>query len=355
MLQGIFPRPLFRETDPALKKIGFWLLAVAALVFAMILVGGATRLTHSGLSIVEWEPVSGVIPPLSEADWQAEFQRYQAFPEYKLVNQGMSLDEFKGIFWWEYAHRLLGRIIGLAFALPLLYFIARKMLPLALKGRLFIILALGIGQGALGWYMVQSGLQHEPAVSHYRLLAHLALAVVLLSALLWTAWEVLKVPVFAPKGAATLLTPVTLIAVLVGFQLALGVLVAGLKAGYILNDWPWMGGRFVPDGMFALEPAWRNFLDNPVTVQFLHRLTGYLVFAAAFIPLALAFKRKLAPCAVFSGWVLVDLALIQAALGILTLVFDVPAALGVLHQGFGVVLFLYALYLVYAWRGVANA
>lgn len=338
-----------------MRKIGFWLLGVAALVFAMILVGGATRLTHSGLSIVEWEPISGVIPPLNETDWQAEFLRYQAFPEYRLVNQGMSLDEFKGIFWWEYAHRLLGRIIGLTFALPLLYFIAKRLVPLALKGRLFLILALGLGQGILGWTMVQSGLVHEPAVSHLRLLAHLALAVVLLSALLWTSWEVLKVPVFGEPRGRGLGPVVNVLAVLIGFQLALGVLVAGLKAGYVLNDWPRMGGAFLPDSMLALEPAWRNFLDNPVTVQFLHRMTGYLVFAAAWVPLVLAFKRKLAPCAVFSCWILVDLALIQAVLGILTLVYGVPPVLGVLHQGFGVALFLYTFYLVYAWRGGVRA
>jgi heme a synthase len=355
MFAGVLPKPFFKETDPNLRRIGFWLLVVAGLVFAMILVGGATRLTHSGLSIVEWQPVSGIVPPLNDADWQAEFQRYQAFPEYQLINRGMSLDEFKGIFWWEYAHRLLGRLIGLAFALPLLYFIGKRLVPPALKGRLFVLLALGAGQGLLGWYMVQSGLEHEPAVSHYRLLAHLGLAIVLLSALLWTAWQVLKAPVFSEAKDRRLATPVTIIAMLIGFQLCLGVLVAGLKAGYIANDWPWMNGRMVPDGLFLLEPAIRNFTGNPVLVQFLHRLTGYAVFVAAWVPLILAWRGKMSRCVILASGFLADLAILQVVLGVLTLVFVVPPALGVLHQGVGVLLFLYALYLVYALRGGEHA
>lgn len=351
----MIPRSFFRETCPKQRAVGVWLLAVAGLVFAMILVGGATRLTHSGLSIVEWEPVSGVVPPLKASDWKAEFLQYQDSPEYQLFNQGMSLESFKEIYWWEYAHRLLGRIVGLAFVLPLIVFLFRHSLTTALKGRLFFVLALGAMQGMAGWYMVQSGLAHEPAVSHYRLLLHFGLAVFLLSLLLWTAWDVLKAPVFARGEKRSLEIFSFAITGLLVLQLALGVLVAGLKAGYILNDWPWMGKRFVPEGLFALQPTWRNWFDNPVSVQFWHRLNGYFVLGLCMALVVVAHVRNLGTCVATSSWLLVGLALVQALWGVLALLYGVPASLGVLHQGFGVLLFVYSLYLSYAWRGRVHA
>lgn len=351
----MFPSPFFRETHPQYRAVGIWLLIVAGLVCAMILVGGATRLTQSGLSIVEWEPISGVVPPLNPTDWATEFARYQESPEYQLLNLGMSLQAFKEIYWWEYAHRLLGRIVGFAFALPLVVFLSKRVLSPNLKSRLFLILALGALQGMAGWYMVQSGLTHEPAVSHYRLLLHFSLAVMLLSLLLWTAWDVLKVPVFAKEQKPSLKTLTFTITGVLALQLVLGALVAGLKAGHILNDWPWMGERVVPENLFMLQPTWRNWLDNPVTVQFWHRLNGYFVLGLCTASAAIAHVRNMAPCAVSSSWFLVALALIQSIWGVLALLYSVPAALGVLHQGFGIVLFAYSLYLSYAWRGGQHA
>lgn len=351
----MIPRPFFQQEQRNLRIIGWWLLAVAGLVFLMILVGGATRLTESGLSIVEWKLASGILPPMSEQAWQAEFEAYRQFPEYRLKNAGMTLEEFKAIYWWEYTHRLLGRLIGLAYALPLLLFIARRMVPQALKFCLFVLLAIGAGQGLLGWYMVESGLIHQPAVSHLRLLAHLSVAVLLLSALAWTGFQVLKARVFTAAEDKRLSPFIAGFSALVALQLAFGVLVAGLDAGFIYNTWPLMGATFVPGEALALEPAWRNFIDNPAAVQFAHRTLGYIVLVLSPAPLILAKRWRLSACVRQLSGILHGLVVLQVVLGIATLVLSVPVALGVLHQGLGVALFLLTLYFLLALRGKTDA
>lgn len=343
----MIPRLFFAQDDKNLRQIGWWLIIVATLVFVMILVGGATRLTQSGLSIVEWKPISGTIPPLSEEAWLEEFAAYQATPEYVQLNQGMTLEEFKGIYWWEYSHRLLGRLIGLAFALPLLFFIAKRRIPPDLKPRMFILLTLGATQGLLGWYMVQSGLIDRPSVSHLRLTAHLFMAVLLLSALVWTAWQALKVPVLNHPEDKKLGSFMFGLTVLVALQLALGALTAGLDAGYIYNDWPLMGAGLVPGEAFSIAP----FYDDPATVQFLHRMTAYLIFIAAWVPLIVSVRGRRPACAKDLGLGLGVLAALQVLAGIITLVLNVPVALGVLHQGLGIALFVYCLYFVFALMG----
>lgn len=326
-------------------------MLVAAMVFLMIIVGGATRLTQSGLSIVEWKPLSGTLPPMSTEAWAAEFQAYQAYPEFQQRGQGMTLDDFKGIYWWEYSHRLLGRLIGLIFALPLLYFMAKRMIPQDLKMRMFFLLALGAGQGFLGWYMVQSGLVDRPSVSHYRLAAHLGMAVLLFSALLWTAWQVLGARQFeAPRDRFFGGFMRGLLA-LVSLQLIYGAFVAGLDAGLIYNEFPLMGGNVYPTEMWALTPGTANLFDNPATVQFIHRTFAYLIFILAFLGLFKAYQMDTSAClkTLFKGLTLI--VTLQFFLGIATLLTGVEPILGVMHQGLGIVLFGVVLYFVFACQG----
>ena len=270
--------------DQRHRVIRLWLYAVAALIFAMVLVGGATRLTESGLSIVEWKPVTGTLPPLGEAAWQAEFDKYKTIPQFQR-NSRMTLDEFKTIFWWEWAHRLMGRVIGAAFLLPFLFFLARGWIGPPLRGRLWAIFALGALQGAVGWWMVASGLAERLEVSQYRLATHLILACVIFVAVLWTALQLggrpgLAAPPRVRAGAVALLT-------LALAQIYLGALVAGLRAGLIYNTWPLIDGRLVPEAsrLFFETPLWRNFFENALTVQFNHRVTAYLLLALALLHL----------------------------------------------------------------------
>jgi heme a synthase len=322
--------------DPAggsrVRFIRLWIGCLAALVFAMVVVGGATRLTQSGLSIVEWKPVTGVVPPLSQADWQAEFDKYKTIPQYERVNRGMSLDEFKTIFCWEWSHRLLGRLIGAAFLLPFLWFLWRGWVDRRLGVALTGIFALGAVQGAVGWWMVASGLTELTTVSQYRLAFHLTLACLIYAALIRTADRVATgVPVATPRriglGASALL-------VLVLVQIYLGALVAGLHAGLIYNTWPLIDGSLVPSPSSLLfdRPAWRNLFENPLTVQFDHRMVAYVLVALALLHLADVFRsaesRRLR-----SGAVLLAVAVcVQAAIGIVTLIAAAPLALAMLHQ-----------------------
>ncbi|HEX2653081.1 MAG TPA: COX15/CtaA family protein, partial [Xanthobacteraceae bacterium] len=238
--------------------IRVWLLTVVGLIFAMVLVGGATRLTESGLSIVEWKPITGVVPPLSDAAWQAEFEKYQAIPQYQQITKGMSLAEFKTIFWWEWAHRLLGRLIGAAFLLPFLFFLWRGWVRPELRGRLWTIFALGALQGGVGWWMVASGLAERIEVSQYRLATHLLLACLIFVATLWTAQRLVPRPV-EPSTGRLRFTAVGLV-VLILVQLYLGALVAGLRAGLIYNTWPLIDGAFIPAvaQLFPNSPWWRK-------------------------------------------------------------------------------------------------
>lgn len=325
--------PPLDQPSGAPRAIRAWLLCVAGLIVLMIVVGGATRLTDSGLSITEWKPIHGVVPPLNEAEWQEEFAKYRTIPEYELVNKGMSLSEFKGIFWWEWAHRFLGRFIGVAFFLPMVWFWARGQVPGWLKPRLVVLLALGGLQGAVGWWMVASGLVDRVDVSQYRLAIHLTLACVILSAIVWTA-ESLRV-----RGRVKLdpLPPGLGFPARVGLglvlaQIFLGGLVAGLDAGFSYNTWPLMDGALVPSGLLFQDPWWINAFENVLTVQFDHRLVAYLLLAFAFFQWWLVRRRAPVSTASRRATVFASLVTIQAAIGIVTLVTVVPLEMGLLHQ-----------------------
>ena len=328
------------------RAIGWWLLAVAGLVFIMVVVGGATRLTESGLSMVDWRPVTGMLPPITEADWQAEFAKYQQSPEYRLKNRGMSITQFKEIFYWEWGHRLLGRVIGLAFFVPMVWFWLRRRVPPGYKPRLVLLFLLGGSQGLLGWYMVQSGLVDEPAVSHYRLTAHLSLALVIFSALMWTALSLLRPRPLAVDGPVPMLARLAL--ALAAVQIVMGALVAGLKAGLIYNQWPLMGEGLVPPALYDMAPLWRNFLDNAVTVQFDHRMGAYLLFALSLV-LGWFGIRHGGPVrtAVLAVFVPVT---VQMLLGVVALLLAVPVFWGAAHQAGGVIVLASLIYLVHRTR-----
>ena len=304
-----------------------WLLALAALVLAMVVVGGATRLTQSGLSITEWQPVNGVIPPLSEADWEGMFAKYREIPQYKLLNRGMTLDEFKPLFWWEWSHRMLGRFAGLVAAAGLFTFLSFANIRQRMWRPLVGIFALGGLEGVVGWYMVASGLSARTEVSQYGLALHLAIATLLMAALLWAALGVGRVLV-RWTGASKL--ALALAAAVYG-QILLGAFVAGLHAGLFDNTWPLMEGRLIPHGLKAMTPPWANLFENPVTVQFDHRLWAYAVAGLALANHLAAWRlgnqRLLASAAA-----VLCLVLAQFGLGVLTLLWVVPLPLALAHQ-----------------------
>src|SRR5579871_83169 len=326
----------------ATRTVGVWLMCVAALVFAMVLVGGATRLTESGLSIVEWKPVTGVIPPLGEADWQAEFAKYKAIPQYERLNRGMSLDEFKTIYWWEWSHRLLGRVIGALFLLPFLWFLWRRSFDRRTGFALAGIFALGAVQGAVGWWMVASGLAERVSVSQYRLAFHLTLACMIYVALLWAAdraWFASNAPSPYCMVPRRLRWSAGALLALVIVQIYLGALVAGLHAGLIYNTWPLIDGSLIPSAanLFFDYPLWRNFFENALTVQFDHRMVAYGLCAFALVHAADAYCLAPGkPLAKSAGFVAAAV-LAQAAIGITTLLAGAPIALALLHQAVALV------------------
>ncbi len=320
------PRPAARERPLAVAR---WLFAVAALVLAMVVVGGITRLTESGLSITSWKPISGTLPPLTHDAWLAEFRAYQRIPEYRLINRGMSLAEFKNIFWWEYAHRLLGRLVGLAFLLPALWFAAQRAIPRGYGWRLAALFALGGLQGAIGWWMVSSGLTERTDVSHIRLAVHLNTALFTMGGLIWTALDLRAHARGEPRAR---LRPVAVAALLVlAVQLVLGAFMAGLNAGYAYNTWPLMGDQLFPDGVRMLAPPWTNLVDNPLVVQFAHRWWAFVALAAMVV-LARQAKRAGGRTASVALHAAVGT---QVLLGIATLLTGVALWLGVLHQFVG--------------------
>ena len=335
------------------RRVAAWLFVCCALVFAMVVVGGVTRLTHSGLSIVEWQPIVGTLPPLDEAQWQETFAKYRLTPEYRRVNAGMSLAEFKGIFWWEYVHRLLGRAIGVVFFVPLVWFAARREIPREFTWKLATIFALGALQGALGWYMVKSGLVDDPRVSQFRLTAHLALAFAILGAMLWIGLSLVY-----PQRADLPTRPQRrararsfALAALVFVMVLTGGFVAGIRAGFAYNTFPLMNGAVVPPEILVLEPAWRNFFYNMATVQFDHRAIAWLL--ALLVPWfwwTLRRTRGLPPRARVGGDVLLVLVAVQIALGISTLLLVVPVPLAAAHQAGAVLVFAAALNVANALR-----
>lgn len=337
---GAIPLPMIAVTDRELKArplIRAWLWFAAFLVFAMVVVGGATRLTDSGLSITEWQPLLGAIPPLTEADWLLAFEKYKQIPEYSLVNQGMSLSDFQFIYWWEWAHRFLGRFIGLVMIVPFLALWLTRRIERRLVPRLAGLIVLGGLQGALGWYMVKSGLVDRVDVSQYRLAAHLTFATVILGAIVWTALGIGDAARRPPQTGRDWAAFGLLVLVLL--QVALGGFVAGLDAGMGYNTWPLMDGQWIPKGLMIMEPAWRNFFENAMTVQFDHRLVAYAVtiYAAVY-----AFKVKSR-----AAKAILHAVLLQVVLGIWTLLTQVPLWLGLAHQAGAMIVFATAVWVLH--------
>ena len=332
------------------KPIAVWLFICCFLVFAMVVVGGVTRLTDSGLSIVEWQPIVGTMPPLTEGDWDELLEKYRETPQYQQVNKGMTLDEFKGIFWWEYFHRLLGRAIGLVFFVPFVYFLIRKQIDRPLGWKLTGIFVLGGLQGLMGWYMVMSGLVDDIRVSQYRLTAHLGLAFIIFAALFWVATGLLstrtgenneQVDNHSPKNLYWFSIGLTF---LIFVMVLSGGLVAGIRAGLAYNTFPLMNGHFIPPEIFLLEPWYRNFFENMATVQFDHRLIAWVL--AILIPIFWfkAMKYQLPGSARLACHLLLVMLVIQISLGIATLLQAVPIPLAAAHQGGAVLLFTAALW-----------
>jgi cytochrome c oxidase assembly protein subunit 15 len=323
------------ETQRTERQLATWLLACCLVLFGLVVLGGVTRITGSGLSITEWKPVTGVLPPLSEAAWQAELDLYRATPEYQKVNRGMSMEEFKFIYGFEYAHRLLARMLGLVFVVPLVVFWVRGKIPARLRWPLLGILAMGCLQGYMGWFMVKSGLVDIPRVSPYRLTAHLGLALLIFGAMFWVALGLLRPRQGAPTAAQR---PLRILLGLLVVTVVSGAFVAGNKAGYIYNTFPLMAGQWVPDGLLHLEPAWRNWTEHPVMVQFTHRWLGVTTALLVLGAWIYAWRVPLDRTQRLAMHLVGGMVLVQATLGIKTLLLYVPVGLGAAHQGGAVVL-----------------
>lgn len=329
------------------KSIAIWLFICCAMVFAMVVVGGVTRLTGSGLSIVEWQPLIGTIPPLNQGDWEILLEKYRQIPQYEEVNKGMTLDEFKGIFWWEYFHRLLGRAIGLVYFIPFIYFVIRKQVDRALGIKLLGIFLLGGLQGLMGWYMVMSGLVDNIYVSQYRLTAHLGLAFIIFAAMFWVATGLLS-PVSDQQQDRSVIHDLRrfslFITTLVFIMVLSGGLVAGIHAGLAHNTFPLMSGYVIPPDLFVLEPWYRNLFENMTTVQFDHRLIAWLL--ALLVPFFWFKARKysLSSSEQLACHLLLVMLTIQINLGIATLLLVVPLPLAAAHQAGAMLLFTAALW-----------
>lgn len=336
----------------ARRQVSTWLFASAALVAVMVVVGGVTRLTHSGLSIVEWKPLIGAVPPLSESDWIAVFDKYKQTPEGKIINATMTLAAFKKIFFWEYVHRLLGRAIGVVFIVPLAWFFAKKAIARDLAVRLAGIFVLGGLQGALGWYMVASGLVDEPRVSPYRLAAHLGLAFAILGMMLWIGLDLRRDPDAAERSKSRLARPALALSALVFGMVLSGAFVAGTHAGFAFNTWPLMGDQIIPGGLFAIDPWWRNPFENITLVQLDHRMLAYVVAGAVTALWMKCRKADLPPRARLAANALFGSLLLQVTLGISTLLLVVPVTLAAAHQAGAVVLFSVSVWLANELRAV---
>ena len=338
--------PVPARQVPYIGAVRWWLVSIAALIAIMVLVGGATRLTESGLSIVEWKPVTGALPPLSQEQWTQAFDAYKTIPQYRELNAGMNLAEFKTIFWWEWSHRLLGRVIGVAYLLPFLWFIWRGALSADLKRRLWLIFGLGALQGVVGWWMVASGLSQRVEVSHIRLATHLVLALLIFAGIVWTLRRLID----RPPSAAPSRLKITSVALLVltFVQLYLGALVAGLRAGKIYNTWPDIDGGFIPSAARLLfeQPWWRNLFDNSLTVQFEHRMVAYGLFVLAILHAVDAVRSRAGTSAVNGALWLAAAITLQATLGILTLLNQAPMHLALTHQAVAIAVLTLAVFQV---------
>ncbi|MEQ8283254.1 MAG: COX15/CtaA family protein [Parvibaculum sp.] len=326
------------RSDADRRAIAIWLGCVAALVFIMVVVGGLTRLTESGLSITEWKPVTGALPPMSEEHWQAEFDLYRQIPQYQLINKGMSLAAFKTIYWWEWSHRFLGRLIGLAFFVPFVWFLVTRRVERALLPRLAGLFVLGGMQGVLGWWMVMSGLTERTEVSQYRLAAHLGLATLIYGALVWTVLDLTRGK--ATRALGGIAKAALALVIFVFLQTILGAFVAGLRAGAVYNTWPLMDGAWLPDGLLRMSPLWHNLFENHLTVQFQHRIAAYLLLLAA---LWHWFAARKTAAAQGAGLLLLAI-ILQAMLGIWTVLWVVPIPLGAAHQAGALIVLTVALW-----------
>jgi heme a synthase len=335
---------------PNRKAVGIWLLMIAAIIAGMVTIGGLTRLTGSGLSITEWDPIMGAIPPLTNTAWMEAFHKYQQIPQYIHENEGMTLAAFKGIFWWEWTHRLLGRLLGVLFFVPFLWFAWRGDIPRRGYARMVLLFALGGLQGFVGWWMVESGLEVRTSVSQYRLAIHLGVALILLLAILWTAFEYLR-----PKRPCTVAAPFAkwagMLVGLVYVQMLLGAVVAGLHAGLMYNTWPSMNGHFAPEDVWFVQPWWLNFTENPGLAQFDHRIGAYIVALSVAAIWWLGLRAKLEGLARASGTLLLVIVGAQIVLGIETLLNQAPIALSAIHQATAVALLATALWHFYEVSG----
>ncbi len=336
------------------RAVALWLGACCVMVIAMMLIGAVTRLTESGLSMVEWRPLIGALPPLTEAEWQRVFALYKQTSEYQLANEGMRLEAFKTIFWWEYIHRLWGRLIGLVFALPLAWFALRRRIPPGMTPHLLVLLFLGAVQGVIGWWMVKSGFVDRTDVSQYRLAVHLGMAFLILGYMLWLALGLVGTGLDGRpssglrRGAWALLSVVSVTVIS-------GALVAGLNAGLVYNEWPLMGAGLVPAEYTELRPFWRNLFDNPGAVQFDHRLLAYLTTGAAILFWAAAVRTAAARETRLASLLLLLAVAGQVLLGIATVLTAVPLALGVLHQAGAITLFCLTVWTVRTLHAPARA
>lgn len=325
-----------RGTGGSRPAVRIWLILLFVLVVAMILVGGLTRLTDSGLSITRWDPIGGALPPLSEADWQSEFAAYQQTDEFRLQNSRMTMEEFRYIFWWEWAHRQLGRFVGLVWAAGFLWFLARRQIPQGWTGRLLGLGVLGGAQGAIGWWMVKSGLGNGMTdVASYRLAIHLGLAFAILGLIAWYVFRLSRSEALLLQARrireVRLHRYATGLAALVFVQILLGALVAGIDAGRGFTDWPLMAGEFLPPDPLALEPVWRNFFENAGTVQFVHRMMGYLVLVVG-IAAWLRGRRSVHRRTQAAFNMMVAMLLVQILIGVATVMYSAPLALALVHQ-----------------------
>ena len=338
------------DEHPYNRQIALWLILCAGVIFAMILLGGVTRLTHSGLSMVEWKPLIGIIPPLTDMEWQATFEKYQQFPEYQKVNDGMSVEEFKSIFIFEYLHRVLGRLIGLIFLIPFLFFYFTKRIHTGLTPKLIVMFILGGFQGLLGWYMVKSGLIDNPRVSQYRLTAHLGAAVIIYAYILWVAFGLLSVKRYAVKTDRTVIKYgikrfACLLSSLLFLMILSGGLVAGTRAGFAYPTFPLMGDSFIPPGLFNTNPTWLAIFEDITTIQFNHRIFAYILFVLILV-FSFTVIRKTDSKILRNGiYCLVALLLTQVTLGISTLLLHIPVPLAAAHQGGAIALFTASLFI----------
>ena len=334
------------------KPVIIWLLTGCLLVYVMLLVGGITRLTHSGLSITEWKVIMGTLPPLNEEQWQLTFEKYQQSPEFKIVNNHYSLSEFKSIFWWEYLHRLLGRIIGLVFLIPFIYFLIKKKLDKKVTKDMVLIFILGGLQGFLGWFMVKSGLVKNPDVSHYRLAAHLITAFAVFGYIFWVVLNLIyaKEQNIVSKTGNSLSKISKWLFAAVVLQIIYGAFVAGLNAGLVYNTFPKMGTEWIPESVTALNPFWGNFVEGLAGVQFIHRYLAYAIVVLVFIVWYKGKKIALTERQQQAIAFLPIIVLFQFLLGLFTLLYSVPVVLGILHQTGAFLLFSSVIYLLHSIR-----